>query len=198
MSLFVYMDSNNSNQDPTQPVNTPQNDTQEDTAAQQDTPKEEPTTDIQNDSSSSQTDTPTQSDPLTDQTPAAPQADQTVSTDQQTPAADQTAPAQQTDQAATDDPAAAPGGNYIEDVGGDLIDLLDEIEADDNLIAAVATEMQLDKDRVKTILTGLLDKIDKEQVTEEEIALIMAAPVIDELPTEQAPTDQTPEPEPQQ
>ena len=70
--------------------------------------------------------------------------------------------------------------SYIENIGDSLIDLLDDIDEDENLLQVVADEMELDKERVKGILTTLLDKIDQEQITSEELALIMASTVADE------------------
>jgi hypothetical protein len=122
-------------------------------------------------------------DPVQQDNPSAESADATQQTDSapsDEPATDQTQPDDQ-QAAGTSDVQA---GSYIDDVGGDMIGLLDEIEEDENLIQMVADEMALDKEKVKTILTGLLDKIDKEQITVEEIALIMAATVADELPEE--------------
>jgi len=72
-------------------------------------------------------------------------------------------------------------GNYIEDVGGSVLDLLDDIDESDDLVKIVAKEMRLDDQRVRTILSGLLTKIDQNQLTIEELALIMAAPVVDEV-----------------
>ena len=71
--------------------------------------------------------------------------------------------------------------NYVENVGGDQIGLLDEISGSDQLLGEVAEEMLLDKEKVKAILTGLLNKIDQGQITTEEIALILASTVVDEL-----------------
>jgi hypothetical protein len=71
-------------------------------------------------------------------------------------------------------------GSYIEDIGDGLIDLLDDINEDENLLQVVANEMELDKERVRETLTTLLDKIDQEQITSEELALIMASTVADE------------------
>jgi hypothetical protein len=71
---------------------------------------------------------------------------------------------------------------YINDVGEDLIDLLDEISENDTLLQAVAGEMKLDANKVKSMLASVLDKIDNEQITTEDIALIMAATVADEVP----------------
>ena len=53
-------------------------------------------------------------------------------------------------------------GSYVEDIGDNLIDLLDEINEDENLLQMVANEMEIDKEKVKGILTNLLDKIDQE------------------------------------
>jgi hypothetical protein len=71
-------------------------------------------------------------------------------------------------------------GSYAEDIGDKLIYLLDDINSDENLLQMVANEMELDKEKVKGILTKLLDKIDQEQITTEELALIMASTVADE------------------
>jgi hypothetical protein len=73
-----------------------------------------------------------------------------------------------------------PDTSYVDDVGESLMDLLDDINSNENFIQIVANEMQLDPEKVKSFLSGLLDKIDKEQITIEELALIMAAPVVDE------------------
>ena len=69
---------------------------------------------------------------------------------------------------------------YVEDIGGGIIDLLDDINEKENLLEIVADEMELDKERVKGTLAKLLDKIDQEQITSEEIALIMASTIVDE------------------
>jgi hypothetical protein len=69
---------------------------------------------------------------------------------------------------------------YVEEVGGSLLDLMDEVSTDDTLIQTVADEMKLDINKVKSILTTLLDKIDKDQITIEELAFIMAVTVVDE------------------
>lgn len=82
-----------------------------------------------------------------------------------------------------DNPEQA-AADYIENVGESLIDLMDEVNSDDNLIKIVADEMKLDEVKVKSILTTLLDKIDKEQITVEELAFIMAVTVVDEPPQE--------------
>jgi len=81
--------------------------------------------------------------------------------------------------------ATPKAADYIEDVGGSVVDLLDDIEESDELVDVVAKEMKLDSQKVKTILGGLLDKIDQGQITIEELALIMAAPVVDEVQDEQ-------------
>lgn len=75
--------------------------------------------------------------------------------------------------------------DYIEDVGGDMIGLLDEINENDALIQKVADEMQFDKEKVRSMLASLLNKIDQEQITEGDIALIMASTVADELTEEE-------------
>lgn len=40
--------------------------------------------------------------------------------------------------------------------------------------------MEIDKEKTKVILTNLLKKIDNEQITSEELALIMASTITDE------------------
>lgn len=95
------------------------------------------------------------------------------------PVTDQSAPIIQVD-ASTDNPAQT--ASYIEAVGESTVSLLDDISADESLIQIVATEMKLDTSRVKSTLAALLDKIDKEQITTEELALIMAASVVDVPP----------------
>jgi len=115
---------------------------------------------------------------------ATPQADQTQTPPELVPQDGTTTPApdatqtQPADQAA---PAVAPQDNYIENVGGDMIGLLDEINGDEELIQKVADEMRLDKEKVKTILAGILNKIDQGQLTAEDFALVMASTVADEL-----------------
>ena len=84
----------------------------------------------------------------------------------------------QANPATADQQTQAP--DYIEDVGGDMIGLLDEISGDDTLVQKVADEMELDKEKVHGILTPLLNKIDQGQITVDEIALIMASTVVDE------------------
>jgi ubiquinone biosynthesis protein Coq4 len=82
--------------------------------------------------------------------------------------------------------------DYIEDVGGDMIGLLDEINEDDALVQKVADEMQLDKEKVRAILTPLLNKLDQGQITIDEIALIMASTIVDEeIDTEEENKDAT-------
>lgn len=72
--------------------------------------------------------------------------------------------------------------NYIENVGGSLLDLIEEVNSNDNLIQIVADEMKLDVNKIKSIITGLLDKVDNGQLTTEELAFIMAVTVVDESP----------------
>lgn len=69
--------------------------------------------------------------------------------------------------------------SYIEDMGGSLIILLQQINTNDELLAEVATEMELDTTKTKVILTNFLDKINHGQITQEDLALIMAAPVVE-------------------
>jgi len=76
---------------------------------------------------------------------------------------------------------AAQDEDYIENVGGSVIDLLEDIENNEDFIQVVAQEMQLDVNAVKSILTPLVDKIHQGQISIEELALIMAAPVVDEV-----------------
>jgi hypothetical protein len=184
------MDPNDSNQT----TNPPQQDTsQADTDQQQKTSESPQQADTQQ---------PVQTDEVTS-APAEPSTDQVpMDTQQNTDAAGSTPqdvgnvssstdPAtDQTPPAATDQQNANTGNvqqpiNYVDDVGGDMIGLLDEINDDDKLVQEVADEMQLEKEKVKSILAGLLNKIDQGQVTAEEIALMMAATVADQLAEEE-------------
>lgn len=65
--------------------------------------------------------------------------------------------------------------DYIEDLGEDLIDFLDDMEANENLLQNIANDMGIEKERARSILAKLLDKIDQEQITTEDIALIITA-----------------------
>jgi hypothetical protein len=71
-------------------------------------------------------------------------------------------------------------GDYITNVGERLIDLLTDISLSDEAKQKVADTMRLPVPQVTAILDRLLDKIDNDQVTAAELALIMAAPVADE------------------
>jgi hypothetical protein len=73
-------------------------------------------------------------------------------------------------------------GDYITNVGRSMVDLLTDISLSDELTKTVADTMRLTVGQVTEILEGLLDKVDNEQVTEEELALIITAPVVDEEP----------------
>lgn len=106
--------------------------------------------------------------------------------------ADTTDPSPQpVDTPAVDTPAAEPAAdqaqtkegdaNYIEDVGNSVLELLDDIDSDEKLQQIIAGEMRLDASTVKSILTGLLDKVDQGQITKDELALLMAAPVVDDI-----------------
>ena len=79
-------------------------------------------------------------------------------------------------------PAASQPEDYIENTGGSVIDLLEDVNENDDFIQVIAQEMRLDSEQVKAILTPLLDKIQQGQITMEELALIMTAPIVDELP----------------
>jgi hypothetical protein len=70
--------------------------------------------------------------------------------------------------------------NYTEDFGNYIIELLDDISADENLTQKIANKMGLDKEETTEILENILQKIDDEQITPEELALIMTAPIVDE------------------
>lgn len=72
------------------------------------------------------------------------------------------------------------GGEYIDNVGVSLIDLLTDISLSEDLIQKVADTMRLPVDKARIILESLLDKIDKRELTEAEIAFIITAPVADE------------------
>ena len=165
------MDPNNTNQDQTasQQSDTPtgdaiqQNPTQNDTTVQTDTS------------------TPVQE---TSDSPVAVEQEEPVTAEQSDPNSMQSTDVTQTTPTTEPNQAVAPAsieGSYIEDVGEDLIDLLDEINEDENLTEAVAKEMRLDKESVKAILAKLLAKIDQGQITEDELALIMASTVADEV-----------------
>lgn len=65
--------------------------------------------------------------------------------------------------------------DYIEDLGEDLIDFLDDMEGNENLLQNIASDMGIEKERARSILTKLLDKIDQEQISTEELALIITA-----------------------
>lgn len=94
--------------------------------------------------------------------------------------ADQGNPVQELVQPVPD--TQAPVTDYVNEVGEDLIDLLDEISEDNNLLQVVANEMKLDPTKVQSMLASVLDKIDKEQITTEDLALIMASTAADETP----------------
>lgn len=133
---------------------------------------------------------PDQGQTDTDTQPVEPNAQDASTTDTQAPSDPQTATqssptptvenTQESQQNVEGEDETQPG-NYAEDVGGDQIGLLDEISGSDQLLEEVAEEMQLDKESVRTILTGLLNKIDQGQITTEEIALILASSIADEL-----------------
>lgn len=74
--------------------------------------------------------------------------------------------------------------DYVENVGGSVIDLLEDVNENEDLVQMVAEEMRLDEAKLKSILSPLLDKIHNGQITIDELALIMAAPVVDEEPDE--------------
>jgi hypothetical protein len=163
------MDPNNSD-----PTNQPQQDTTQ-TDADQTVQPQQP--DDQTQQSDDQTQ---QSQPAAEQNPD--QGQQAEYPVPESASVDQTQPADQGQpQTPAADDSTVQEGNYIEDVGGSVIDLLDDIDGSDNLVKIVANEMRLDDQRVRTILSGLLAKIDQNQLTIEELALIMAAPVVDEV-----------------
>lgn len=125
------------------------------------------------------TDTPAPTDVTTVAPPPEPAADTT-----QTPPADVTTPPLYTTPPPAETASSPSEDNYITNVGESLIDLLDDIQGDDSLIQVVAKEMSLEPEKIKSILTPLLDKIDKGQITMEELALLMAAPVVDDASDE--------------
>jgi len=96
-----------------------------------------------------------------------------------------TAPTVEPEQPSANNAEEATADDYVENVGGSLLDLMDEVNEDDNLIQLVADEMKIDVTKAKSILTTLLDKLDKEQITMEELAFIMAVTVADEPPATQ-------------
>ena len=143
--------------------NSSSNQSQDDTTPTEDTQSVQAplSTDPNNQSDSTTSNEPTSEAPVAQSNPADPQT-----TD---------------DQQATATSDVPEPENYIENVGGDEIGLLDEISTNDQLLQEVADEMQLDTEKVKSILSTLLDKIDQGQITTEEIALILASTVADEL-----------------
>ncbi|HEV2339753.1 MAG TPA: hypothetical protein VGT05_03220 [Patescibacteria group bacterium] len=77
-------------------------------------------------------------------------------------------------------PQTDPSQAYIENTGGSIIELLGEIGNDDKLLVQVAEEMKMDKERCKTLLAAILEKISKGQLTDEELSFILTAPVVEE------------------
>lgn len=71
-------------------------------------------------------------------------------------------------------------GDYVTNVGGSLVDLLTDISLSETRQQKVADTMRISVEEGKALLHGLLDKIDKEELTRAELALIMTAPVADE------------------
>ena len=70
--------------------------------------------------------------------------------------------------------------NYIDNVGGSMIELMQDIAADEALKAQVAEEMRIDITAFNSILTEVSKKIEQQQLTKEVIALLLAASVVEE------------------
>jgi hypothetical protein len=127
---------------------------------------------------------PAQAAPVQDDTQPAQDfpVDQPQQTDQtqSQPAPDYNQPQENAQPAPVPEGDDAQVGDYIENVGGSVIDLLNDVNESDELVQIVANEMRLDNAKVKILLASLINKINQGQVTMEELALLMAAPVVDE------------------
>lgn len=166
------MDPNNPNQEINQPAS-PQTTTPQIDQTQQTPLNTQPNTPLQN--ILNQQPTP----PIAPETPTAIQPNQN-SIQTQEPVIQTNLNTQINSNPQEDTASSLTDGSYVEDIGEGLIDLLDDINEDENLLQIVADEMELDKERVRETLATLLDKIDQEQITPEELALIMASTVADE------------------
>lgn len=70
--------------------------------------------------------------------------------------------------------------NYIENMGGSLVDLLEQVNTSPDLVATLAKEMHLEHDATQTILETFLDKVHNGTITKEELALALTAPILEE------------------
>lgn len=73
--------------------------------------------------------------------------------------------------------------SYVVKVGRSMVDLLTDISVSDTSKQQIAEEMKLSVDQVNTICTKLLDKIDNGDITEEDLAFLMTAPIADKEPS---------------
>jgi len=128
--------------------------------------------------------TPAPTNPIPQDVPTTPDANvnpqqqnEQVQTENQTPVNN---PIQTDTPPIVEDTDAAQTGDYVENVGGSVVDLLNDVNESDDLVQIVANEMRLDNNKVKSLLGTLLNKINQGQITMEELALLMAAPVVDE------------------
>ncbi|GIW61436.1 MAG: hypothetical protein KatS3mg089_0288 [Patescibacteria group bacterium] len=69
--------------------------------------------------------------------------------------------------------------DYITNVGQSMIDLLTDISNSDVRKQKIATEMRISIEQVTTICNRLLDKIDSGELTEEDLAFLIASPIAD-------------------
>jgi hypothetical protein len=74
--------------------------------------------------------------------------------------------------------------DYILNVGQSMIDLLTDISNSDVRKQKIATEMRISVEQVTTICDRLLEKIDSGELTEEDLAFLITAPIADTDPTE--------------
>jgi len=72
-------------------------------------------------------------------------------------------------------------GDYVTNVGVSMVDLFTDISMSEERKQKVAETMRISVAQVATIVEQLLDKIDNEQITEEELAFIISSPVADEV-----------------
>lgn len=107
--------------------------------------------------------------PQVPQTPvAAPAASQ------QTPPVSETSPSQPVPVAADE------AGSYITNVGQSMVDLLTDISTSDVAKQKIAARMRLPVEQVAATCNRLLDKIDNVELTEEDLAFLLTAPIADE------------------
>jgi len=71
--------------------------------------------------------------------------------------------------------------DYVTNVGLSMIDLFTDISMSEGRKQKVAEAMKISVAQVTTIVEQLLDKIDNEQITEEELVFIISSSVADEF-----------------